>query len=355
MRAALAIAVVVLGASGTGCFLLGELDVPTDRDYLFHIVAVNFHTPALCERINPRADGGGGGFAPDGHQITSLQASCYRTLAQEMHDPSLCDRVVAVRTLTLDGSKMGKADCLAGGGSGLIAVPSPDRMGAFAALLQSLGYGDGEVADSEYLENPQNSPTFAAYSRLRDEPEFLQRLNSAPSYQEPLSESATRSAYPIEFLCQLEAVERSDAAFCAKVSPNATFVDDVNHTARLQSKCYLAIAFNTVQAALCDPLPRAGSSRFTYDAEDSYEYCMETVATYSRSTVKRSLRNGPQPLPHAADFQVALKAIGYEDDFTSTLIPRPPSESYWEFVSRLRFRGSAADRAEFVRRVTALQ
>jgi hypothetical protein len=296
-----------------------------------------------------------GAAAPVGYQITTLQSSCYRSLADEMHDKSLCDRVVAVRTPTLDGSKLDKAGCLARGGAGTVAVPDLDRMEPFVALMQSLGYGDRDVVESEYDENPQNSTTYAAYERLRDDPAFLQRLQSAPSYQQPRSDSDTRSAYPIEFLYQMVAVERGDAALCAKVSPSATFVDASEKPALLQSRCYLHVAFNTRQAALCDPLPRAGSSRLINEIYDSYERCREAVAVYSRPTFKSGTHYGPNAFPHAADFPAALQAIGYPAAFTSTLVPKPPLSIYWDFVSRLQYRATNADRAEFVRRVIALR
>jgi hypothetical protein len=49
-----------------------------------------------------------------------------------------------------------------------------------------------------------------------------------------------------------------------------------------------------------------------------------------------------------------LHEIGYRDDELPQ-IPAPAADEYWEFVSRLKFRGSPADRAEFVRRVAALK
>ena len=209
--------------------------------------------------------------------------------------------------------------------------------------------------ESEYDENPRNSSTYTAYERLRDDPAFLQRLQGAPSYQQPRSDSDTRSAYPIEFLYQMVAVERGDAALCAKVSPNATFVYADQKPALLQSRCYLHLAFNTRQAALCGPLPRAGSSRFVNEIYDSYERCREGVAVYSRPGFKSGTHYGPYAFPHAADFQVALQAIGYPASFTSTLVPKPPPDIYWDFVTRLRFRAADADREEFVRRVIALR
>jgi len=37
------------------------LRMPSDRDEFFHIVAVNFQEPALCDRIAARADASDGG------------------------------------------------------------------------------------------------------------------------------------------------------------------------------------------------------------------------------------------------------------------------------------------------------
>jgi hypothetical protein len=86
---------------------------PTDLDNFYYVVAMTFRVPALCQRINPLADGGGGGWAPEGYQIRTMRSSCYSNLAALLHNPSLCDQVVAVRTRQLDGSKSDKADCLA--------------------------------------------------------------------------------------------------------------------------------------------------------------------------------------------------------------------------------------------------
>ena len=63
--------VATLLASGTafGCspraIVLGPISstflrMPSDRDEFFHIVAVNFQQPALCDRINAHADGSDG-------------------------------------------------------------------------------------------------------------------------------------------------------------------------------------------------------------------------------------------------------------------------------------------------------
>src|SRR4051812_31537368 len=88
------------------------LEPPSDLDDFFFVVAINFKAPAVCERITPSADGGGSSIAAPGHQIRSLRSSCYRELAPLLHDASLCDKVVPVRTALLDGSRLDKAECL---------------------------------------------------------------------------------------------------------------------------------------------------------------------------------------------------------------------------------------------------
>ena len=248
---------------------------PTDLDNFYYIVAMNLEAPTLCSRINPRANGDVGRSAAAGYQVRTLRSSCYRNLAEMLHNPSLCNQVIPVRTDTLDGSKLNKASCLAEEDFvQTIAVPAPFQMDSFVRLMRRIGYGDQEVAEAEYTDhNPLNSPTCAAYKRLRDDPVLLERLHAAPSYAEPRSRSGIRAANPLEFLFQMVAVDRPDAELCAKVSPNATFADTGGKTAVLQSRCYLSIAFNTRDASLCERLPRTGAFPFVNDLYDSLERC----------------------------------------------------------------------------------
>jgi len=78
------------------------------------------------------------------------------------------------------------------------------------------------------------------------------------------------------------------------------------------------------------------------------------VAIYSRPDFKGNLSYGSTPFPRASDLQATLREIGYQTD-ALTKVPEATSDKYWEFVSRLIFNGSASDRAEFLRRVDALE
>jgi hypothetical protein len=153
--------------------------------------------------------------------------------------------------------------------------------------MQNLGYGDRDVVESEYDENPVNSATYAAYERLRDDPVFLQRLLSAPSYQQPRSDSDTRSAYPIEFLYQMVAGDRGDAALARRC--RRTRHSSCRSRAGAPSVTMLFEPCLHHGAKFCDPLPRAGSSRFINEVYDSYERCRESGPP-SRSTAKSNTR-----------------------------------------------------------------
>ncbi len=350
------LATVALGAVGQQVFQpLANLDPPTDLEDFVFVVAINFDTPALCERISPLADGGGGGWAPRGFQIEALRSECFRKLAMRLRNASLCDQAFPVRTRGLDGSGLDKNYCLAAvnGNEGVVATPDPHNMRPFISFLNKLGYDDRQVVESRYQENPQNSPTHAAYEQLRREDGFLGRVRSATSYSEARTRTGLRPANAGEVLYQMIAVDTPDASLCAKVSPNATLVD-LGKTALLQSRCYIAIAYNMRDAALCDQLPRSGSFPHVIDGYDSLEGCRTNVAVYSRPGFDNGgLTDGPLPFAHASDFADALQQIGYANAVQSRVEPEP--DDYWGFVSRLAVRGNPQERNEFVRRVMSLQ
>jgi len=285
-----------------GCSLGPRLEPPTDRDNFNYLVALTFGVPALCERINPRADGGGGGSSPKGYQVQTLQSSCYLSLAAKLYDPSLCDRVVPAVSGRLDGRKIDVAYCRAQNAPRLVAIPI--EMAPLVGHVRALGYGDPDVAEAEWAENPLRTPTYAAYKQVRDDEAFLERLRNAASYAEARGETILRDANPLEFLYEMVAVDRLDSALCAKISPNATFSDVAGGTELLFQKCR---------------------------------------------------ESSPSQFPRAADFKAALQQIGYSAADVDARIAKPTPERYWEFVSRLAQRGPEKDRDEFVRRAIALK
>ncbi len=329
-----------------------ELEAPTDLDDFFYLVAIDFKTPALCARIHHTAAGGGG--AARGHQVYTLQSSCYYELATELHDASLCEHVRPVRTDGEDGSKFDKEYCLQNLQSGN-GGEVPHRMDVFVGLMQRLGYDDRQVADFIYSENDYNNPTHAAYEQLRKEKQFLDRIHAARSYDEPRSEARIRPAHAAEFLYEMLAIDLPDPDLCSKVSPNATFKELDGGTALLRSWCYRTLAENERNAAFCDQLPRLGAFPHTKPYE-SRESCHEIVAIYRRPGFNNNgLRNGPRTFPSPGYFQEALQQVGYSKAYAAALVPKPTPHDYWEFVSDMSLGDRTHGRAEFLRRVTALK
>jgi hypothetical protein len=298
------------------------LHTPSDRDDFFHLVAVDFKQPALCDRIDWRADGTIRGWEhlPIWPNVRTLRAACRSDLAAPPH---------------------------------MNVAKTPFWMEEFAAQVRAAGYTDADVLQAAYEENYQATPVHDAYERLRTSDEFRTRLRGAPGYDEPRDRARVRPAKPIEFMFQMIAVDAPEPALCAKVSPNATFEDGGSATALLQSRCYLHIAFNTRDPRWCDPLPASGSFPHINEVYDSREKCRETVAIYSRPDFKGNSLYGSSPFRRAADFQTILREIGYRDDQMPS-IPALAPNAYWEFVSRLLYRAPPSARAEFLRRVEAM-
>ena len=63
--------------------------------------------------------------------------------------------------------------------------------------------------------------------------------------------------------------------------------------------------------------------------------------------------DAPARLSHAAELRGVLHDIGYPVEKLPRL-PAPTEHDYWEFVSDLNFRGTPDARAEFLRRVAAI-
>jgi hypothetical protein len=333
-----------------------ELVMPSDLDRFFYLVSINFREPEVCRRIDPAATGRVSALARQGYRVQTLQSECYLELATLLRSAPLCDYVKPVRADGLDGSRIDKAYCLSQlHSAGILASPDPSFMPAFVRVLQTLGYDDGRVAQFIHTRSRYDNPAQSTYEKLSADGEFLRCVRAAPSYARPGSESQFRPARPAEFLYQMVAIDNNDPGLCAKISAHATFDRPRGRTALLRSQCYVAIAYNQRNAALCDQLPRTGTSRFVNASFDSRESCRETVAIYRRPGFNDGgLHNGPSFFSDAADFGRALQEIGFSDPNAASA-PKPAADDYWDFFSHLANWSGAQDRAEFLQRVKRLR
>jgi hypothetical protein len=222
-------------------------------------------------------------------------------------------------------------------------------MRTFVALMRRTGADDSQVAGCLHQLEPYNDPTYVAYRKLLEDRQFLDRLRGARSYAEPWAPSRARPALALEYLYQMVAVDTNDARLCARVSPNATFVQSKLPARLLRSQCYVSIAYNQRNDALCDQLPPSGASPYVVRKFDSRENCHQDVATYGRPDLREDkLTYGPALLPHAADLATALEQIGYSRSEAVTLVPKPTAADYWTCFP-------VQDRATFLKRVMRLK
>ena len=291
------------------------LHPPSGRDQFFLLVAVDFEQPALCDRIDGRADASaGGGWGGEFH-IRRLRSECRSRLSQR-------DR--------------GEA---------------PLSMPAFVTQMRAIGYSDADLA--EWVYNAHNNSTLVddLYRDLLADDEFRSRLRAAASHAEPRDPARLRSATLLEIVYQMVAIDTREGALCSRISPNATYQ---NYGPRLlQSRCYVHIVFDTRDGGLCDLLPAARSFPRADMGLDSREGCQTIVTMSLQRSASNGDTNGPIRLSRAADLRHVLHDIGYPLERLPE-VPRPTDNDYWEFVSDLSFRGAPAARAEFLRRVGAL-
>ena len=108
---AVASAVIVLAGYGLDRAFTKPLLPPTDRDFFFFDVAVQFPAPDVCSKINPYALGSEAAFSTPGYQVSYLQSECYYDLAGVSGDLSLCEKVLTAHERGLDGSKYSPTGC----------------------------------------------------------------------------------------------------------------------------------------------------------------------------------------------------------------------------------------------------
>jgi hypothetical protein len=294
------------------------LKPPTPRDDFFYVVAVNFKVPQLCSRIEGRADA----------RYVSSWAGFIQTM------PSYCQRAIE------------------GSAPSSVALPNPIDA-RFVEQVRAAGFGDTDVVQAAYAENNYLTPTHEAYLALLKDETFHRRLRAAKSFDEARDASRLRPGTPLEFMYQMVATDARQPALCARVSPNA-IVDRGHEIAMLRTRCYLHAALSLRDERYCGELPTFGSFPNVNSLYDTPERCRESVAVYKKPEFDNQEIVEPYPFPRASDLGPILKQIGYADRELPQL-PAVTPDDYWDFLSRLIFRSPAPERAEFIRRVTAMK
>jgi hypothetical protein len=339
--------VLLLASTGSSLFAQRQ-DLPTERDEFFYQVALEFADPALCKKISTYASSGGSDWAtPPGYQISYLQSYCYYNLAGAMRDLSLCDHVRPLSTSSYDGSKFNPQDCRLKSQS----APAGSAVDPHTVVqwLQKLGYGADDIHEGQYRTNLKNSIS-DAYDQLRQESLFEERIEGAPSFDEPFAVAKIRPANDLEYMYEMFGVDSNQAIVCDKISPNAQAKWRDGRPFYVRLDCYRDIAFNSRDLAACERLPLRSAVPPGGTEYDSRETCRENIPALMHPDT-RNYMYGPERPPTFASFQSGLRKLGYNPTF-----PELTWREYGDFLMYLNAPlAEPGARAEFLRRVEALK
>jgi len=320
----------------------------SEMDDFFYVVAWTLEEPRICGKISANAIG-----RPDQRDSTDLtymQSDCFRNIAAMLHSPQLCRQVKSASVDRLIGSPAAKLSCRKQQYTMGTAMPGTDPN--FIGAMRSLGLGDEQLAGFLYEKRPGDylDPIFKI---LRTDPVFLSRLNASPSYDEPFKLEDRRNAHSLEFLDDIIAVQSDIPSLCKRISPNAQAQDFTSYS--LRNACFSDIAFNRRDNSLCRELAPAKNFQQP-NRGDPREACIKNVAILrDPRTHLQSFRYTPAYFPTWPQFEEAVQHLGYPATTPWLQLPHPEREQYENYLLYVAEPQNVTARADFVRRVLAIQ
>lgn len=356
---------------------------PNWHELFYHDVAVDMDAPELCEKIFSGA-GGTAGFAPKGYQISLRRSECFTDVAFNTKNPNLCNEVVSVSTLFLDGSKVSKWHCLQN-------ISNPQRAGRIASngllstplsrILNEMGIDPYAVTKPYSLTQWQASyvshPTYRSYQQAIKDSEFSTRVNRLPAFGAEPASNGLWAPNRYELFYQMAAIDLNMPSWCGKISPSAYMeTKEVRESSTyhpvfyLRSRCLAAIAVNTGDASLCRDVRAIDASQVAQEAKQrlvmlerdsvSPEECVRQTEQMVEMRRNNSWDGGHQAaIPHDSpdDLVAVLRELGYPaagespDDFIG--MPEVQFSSNVYYATLTREKNHDRNR-EFVERVKRL-
>ena len=126
-----------------------QLQRPSDKDFFFLDVALDFSAPNICDKINPHAR------AISFDEISYYRSECYNQVALKTHNPDLCDKVKSLSTIFLWGSKMSRANCIKKVQRGDPA-PNITHVGYYdlSKMLPLMGFTEERIKEFRHFSGP---------------------------------------------------------------------------------------------------------------------------------------------------------------------------------------------------------
>ena len=278
---------------------------PSARDDFYYVVAWNFRQPAICQEIDARSIGREDQRDED-KGLTYLQSDCYRNVAAQLHDPTLCSHVRSAGIDRLAGSQIAQWKCRRQRYTWGTAWLADEQ--SFIEVMRSAGYGDEQISDWLYRGNRLGGIVHGSLEKLQEDPSFMQLVNSRPDYSEAYSLQNLHLATSAEYLFQVMAVNENNPSLCKKISPGAIHRWNNGKSNPLASVCYSEIAFNRRDDSFCGKLPHLGSSPLSSDFI-SYEGCMKNIEVLRRPGSNLGwATNGPVLFPEKTGVQGSTRS-----------------------------------------------
>lgn len=345
---------------------------PNAHEFFYYTVGVDMDAPELCKKISPGAYTAAGAN-PKGYQISYLKSQCFKDIAINTRNPKLCDEVIPLSTLFVDGSKISKEQCLeevknsSGAGARVAGEGSAADLGR---ILGEMGYERQTIAadfSRQRWEMYWQHPTYKSYEQAIKDQYFLTRLNQLPDFGSEPTTAPPRRANRYEMFYQMVAVDLSKPPLCEKIAPMAYVVKEQYargfQAFALRSRCLMTVAVNAEDTTLCDSVQaldasRVEKARFLDGHNISKIECVRQIEWNTKSK-RGGLWGGGHsgPIPHDSPEELAavLHEIGYDsagnnpEDFSE--IPNlAPLEYYGTFV----YGKNRNRREEFLNKVRAL-
>ena len=279
-----------------------------------------------------------------------MQSDCYRNVAAMLHAPQLCNNIKSASLDRLIGSLVAKSNCRKLDYT--VGTAMPGTGPNFVGAMRLLRFGDEQLAEFLYQGRPDNY-LYPILNTLRADAAFLPRLHASPSYEEPFTAENERDPHSLEFLNEMVAIQWDLPSLCQKISPNARTRNFRDYAASLQATCYSHIAFNRRDDSLCGKLPPARNFQQTNQG-DFLEGCVKNV-TVLRNPNMQWVHYGPRYFPTWPQFQQAAQQLGYPATTPWLQLPHPTPEEYENYLWYLAAPEHGTARADFVRRVPAIQ
>jgi hypothetical protein len=223
----------------------------TQQDELYRYLAQELAEPSLCEKIPWDATVPGGFFTAPSYE----RSECYAFIAGRTRNPWPCLKVRRLRALSLLSIQTSSWSCLRDAREGRdrgIAVSSE----SLVAFLVKLGYAP-DTLDREGITPPVVNLR-EVYMQLPSRPDVVSRIRGAIGISTAASGFEGVDETSASYLAEMAALVTKNSDWCRRIPEEVHLASEKT---RFRDWCFFTLANNTKNDDLCHyiPIPQNGS------------------------------------------------------------------------------------------------